>query len=285
VNLQAPAFSVAGLPPDVAAVMAANWRQLERFTREALKLNRAAVLGDTVQLFTKEVTVPSGVYSDARPFSAFSTAAGQSLANNASTVVNYDTLIADTDAAVTTGAAWKCTVPAGKSGLYQVSATASVSSIAAGDVILELLKNGSEVHRFQRVPGTASIIGLTGTHVLKLVAGDFLQVAVFQNSGGARLLEATAVANHVAISCLALDQAAPLSCWPVDLAYTLPASPVEVRVIAVADTNATTPANTGPTSVDWTLVTVGARNLIRVRNVTGLPAGRTFNVTFAAWGA
>lgn len=159
--------------------------------------------GKTGQVWTRWLQqLRDSVRGIGLPYAAYNTAAAQSIPNATSTVINFGTKLTDTDSAVTTGAAWKFTAPGGKSGLYSVSATGTLNAAAAGDVILMLMKNGVEFFRFQRVPGAAHLLGLSGTCVLQLDAGDYVQVFIFQNSGGALSLEATAAANAVTIAAL-----------------------------------------------------------------------------------
>lgn len=115
----------------------------------------------------------------------------QSVPNGPFTVLNYNTKDYDTDNAVTVGAAWKFTVPAGKGGKYHM--TASVNAVGC-PVFTELFfvawLNGGEA-----MVGSAGVGCPSGSgtaRMLGLLAGDFLL-----NPGdtlAANLLQANAAA-------------------------------------------------------------------------------------------
>lgn len=116
----------------------------------------------------------------------------QSIPNGVTTVVNFDSKIYDTDSAVTTGSAWKFTVPAGKGGLYDVKAALQYNLSAPGSgSLLEcyVYKNGGAILHGTTVPwvtGVTQYITNDLTGLLVLAAGDYIDFRAFQNTGVAQ---------------------------------------------------------------------------------------------------
>ncbi len=133
------------------------------------------------------------------------TAAGQSIANVTSTIINFGTVTFDTHGRLTTGAAWKFT--AALAGYYQVTATIlfdATATWAAGEVgDIGLYKTGvfdSELDRKDNFSGaTAQYMLLSGSGVVSLVAGDYIDVRAYQASGATLALFANGAYNHVSI--------------------------------------------------------------------------------------
>lgn len=144
------------------------------------------------------------------PYAEYNTTAGQSIPNNASTVINYATLVTDTDSAVTTGAAWKFTVPTNKGGIYLVAANATLSAPFAGTtpftLVLQLLKNAGEVARLYFNVSTANIGAASfdaaeGSTLVNCVPGDTLTIGIIQSStaGAAIALSTISFENRITI--------------------------------------------------------------------------------------
>jgi hypothetical protein len=124
----------------------------------------------------------------------YRTAAGQSIANNTVTIVDFGTADFDTHSCVTTGAAWKFT--ANDAGYYAVNAAILYSSTAgwadteAG--YIALYKNGSLVCYLHRkdsyTSASAVFMMLSGMTTIQLAASDYVDVRVYQNSGAALAL-------------------------------------------------------------------------------------------------
>jgi len=117
---------------------------------------------------------------------ATSTDATQSIANNTNTLVNFNSEEYDTNSIhnnVTNNS--RLTIPSGYDGYWSVTGKLTFAGNATGARQLRLNKNGSLVANFL-VPitgsGEQSII-LTNT--LNLIATDYLEFVVYQNSGGA----------------------------------------------------------------------------------------------------
>lgn len=141
------------------------------------------------------------------PVSArYKSSSGQSIPNNTSTIVDFATKDWDTDNAVTTGASWKFTCPTGKAGKYLV-AVKTWSATGAGWNLGEtwrngLFKNGS-LFAFVGNPEapTASTARMesVGATVVDLAAGDYIDIRLTQDSGGAVTMAPDATTNHVSI--------------------------------------------------------------------------------------
>lgn len=141
------------------------------------------------------------------PLAVYSSNTAQAMASIAFTVVNFEDVVVDTDTAVTTGAAWKFTIPSGEAGDYMVTAhvALTVTTSRAFHVALSVFKNGSEAARIYQHDGTTSAIAgeitLSGaTLIPNLAAGDYLDIRLFQSTGGAsRNTVATTEKNRVTI--------------------------------------------------------------------------------------
>jgi len=126
----------------------------------------------------------------------YTTNAGQSISSGSITIVNFEDLTNgyDTHGSVTTGASWKFSnqIP----GKHKVSShiTYQAGSFTAGNLLwVGLYKNGAfyEILDLVQVDVTATTeYHLTGSTSIDLVSGDYIDVRVSQNTGGARLLYA-----------------------------------------------------------------------------------------------
>lgn len=179
--------------------------------------------GDTIEIYAAiDITTPSisssttrNIFSIVKRGSAqtistteevsagYTTASANSISSGAQTIIDFGTKEYDTHNAVTTGAAWKFTVPI--AGRYRVSCYVMLDtqSFAVDDkVSLSIFKNGAEVKSLKYNELQASVttyVDAGGTSTLNLVAGDYIDLRVFQNSGGARTLITNAVFNYVNI--------------------------------------------------------------------------------------
>jgi hypothetical protein len=155
----------------------------------------------TADLANGSVTIAK-LGSDEPYVSAKSTAA-QSLTNAAYNTLTYNTEDVDTDAAFNAGTG-VFTVPAGKGGEYEYSASISFSTAGGTAWALSAFKNGStqltEVQN-NMTPGGETTLQIASTE--RLVAGDTLEMKGWQNSGGNKTLCAHAVHNWIRIRRLA----------------------------------------------------------------------------------
>jgi hypothetical protein len=132
----------------------------------------------------------------------YNTSAGQSLPLGTSTTINYSTKEADTDNAVTVGASWVFTCPAGKGGYYSVTASAGFTATGASttDVMLQCFKNAVEIQRGNRLvaPASPNVTYLVLAGLAQLAAGDTLHIQMYTGSA-TETTEAYAATNRVSI--------------------------------------------------------------------------------------
>ena len=142
-------------------------------------------------------------------YAEYTSSAGASISNNASTVVNFGTKVTDTDTAVSTGASWKFTVPTGKGGQYAVTAhvTFAGTSITASATSFQLIarKNGSVVDGGQLLSLTPTVSVAFGVQIATIINcadGDYIDVQVYQSNGGSRALTTSPTDNRICIKRL-----------------------------------------------------------------------------------
>jgi hypothetical protein len=118
---------------------------------------------------------------------AYKSASAQSIANATDTIVTFDAEEFDTDGfhsgSVNTG---RMTIPAGKGGKYLLIGNVIFAANATGQRSINFAKNGSSAGAFQQLAsagsGTSTIFCISG--ILDLVATDYVEISVFQNSTG-----------------------------------------------------------------------------------------------------
>ena len=111
----------------------------------------------------------------------------QSIANATATTLTWDGELFDTSTFhddVTNNS--RITIPTGKDGKYQVTAFASPTGNATGVREITVCKNAGLTSLFDSTLAavSASSIGFGVSGICSLVAGDYLQVQVYQSSGG-----------------------------------------------------------------------------------------------------
>jgi hypothetical protein len=131
----------------------------------------------------------------------------KTIANTTLTIINFDTSVYDPGSAVTTGAAWKYTVPAGQGGIYFVCASVLFQSSANWGkneyCQLKIYINGalfcSIAEMYMQAAGTYNVF-LSGGSIVDLDAADYLDIRCYQNSGDDLLTSADGDCAHVAIA-------------------------------------------------------------------------------------
>jgi hypothetical protein len=156
------------------------------------------------QVSFERLTGPATIASSEVVVAKYASDASQSIASGSDVIVDFEDKIVDTHGAVTTGAAWKFTAPV--SGNYQVSALAVFtggSTFTAGNTLnFIIFKNGSLNSTLGRyiIPTTDTTEkALNGATIMNLNAGDYIQLNLFQNTGGARTLLNNNSYVHVSI--------------------------------------------------------------------------------------
>jgi hypothetical protein len=112
--------------------------------------------------------------------------AAQSIANTTSTTLTFDSEAFDTDAFhsnVTNNS--RITIPAGKAGKYLVSALIVFATNATGIRGVSLMKNGATIANLVQGPsGATNSTYSNGSAVFDLAVADYLEIQVYQSSGG-----------------------------------------------------------------------------------------------------
>ena len=176
-----------------------------------INAERAAGRGQRdIHVSVKPITqnIPMPVIIETQPVAARYTVSGsQVVANSALDIRDFDTKVFDTHNAVTTGAAWKFTAPV--SGIYSVSSLV-IGQCASGEwdesdsVITLLYKNGGSNAYFTKIEGEASpaslvVQSLTGTILIQLEAGDYIDLRIFNDTGVNWSSVASGEQNHISI--------------------------------------------------------------------------------------
>lgn len=122
----------------------------------------------------------------------------QTITTSVSTAIQFNNEQWDTDSIhdnVTNNT--RLTIPTGKGGKWRFSASAEFSANTTGTRSIWFRKNGSNIRFCQQVPAasTGNTTNPLAETVLELAAGDYVEIMVFQDSGGDRTLSASATAT------------------------------------------------------------------------------------------
>lgn len=133
---------------------------------------------------------------------SYNTTAGQSITTATVTIVDFGTKLEDSHGAVTTGGSWKFIAPV--AGEYQVNAGVMIAggnSLPAGNECnLSLLKNGADYKVLKSHYGQAAstaAIPLSGSAKVKLNAGEYFDIRVYQTTGSTSNLITQSRFNYV----------------------------------------------------------------------------------------
>ncbi len=139
-----------------------------------------------------------------KPRASYWTGAGQSVANNTGTIVDYGTLIEDNCGCVTTGSSWKFTVPV--AGLYWIHATIAwdndITWNGGTEIGINIYVNTTEtISTYDRIPlnYTYSRHHSVVSGLIKAVKGDYFSIIVLQNIGTSKSLYPRKENNRVDI--------------------------------------------------------------------------------------
>jgi hypothetical protein len=143
-----------------------------------LKVNSGATAPEWATIVTGPTFTGVGVYKGAN----------QSIANATSTAVSFNSEYFDTDAYhdnATNNS--RLTIPAGKGGKYQINYNVNWDANATGSRQAIVYLNNTTVISLVETDnaGAGRGVGLSGSLIYSLAAADYIQVLVFQNSGGA----------------------------------------------------------------------------------------------------
>ena len=123
-----------------------------------------------------------------QPSFAAKMSAAQSISNDTSTKIAYNSEVYDTDSAYDHSSNYRFTVPSGKAGKYFIGASVRSGSVTdTKKITMNLFVNGSEVsEHYAQVAssngGEQYTIGVFKT--FNLSAGDYIEVFVLHQSGG-----------------------------------------------------------------------------------------------------
>ena len=119
--------------------------------------------------------------------SLFKSGAGtQSIPSATLTVVTFDSEIFDTDGFHSTSTnTSRITIPTGLGGKYRFTLSMLWDGNSSGNRYLQLFKNGSgSKYGADLVSTAAAFIGYNYSFTVSAAAGDYFEMAVFQNTGG-----------------------------------------------------------------------------------------------------
>jgi hypothetical protein len=112
----------------------------------------------------------------------------QTVSNATDTILTFDSEAWDTDGFHSTSSnTSRITIPAGLGGKYLVTMNTSPALSGTGGRYMELYKNGARLINDIGVVGSASqYINVAGTFVVNLVATDYIEMLVYQDSGSSK---------------------------------------------------------------------------------------------------
>ena len=110
----------------------------------------------------------------------------QSISNNTHTSVTFTAEFIDTDgfhSNITNTS--RITIPSGKDGIYRVFGQVTYNADGTGNRRASIAKNGTRFRQTINVASATASSFATAEGIFSLVAGDYVEVQAFQNSGGA----------------------------------------------------------------------------------------------------
>lgn len=127
----------------------------------------------------------------------------QSIANNTDVAVLFDNEGFDTDSFHSTSTnTSRITIPSGKAGYYQFNYNVMWAANSSGLREVMLFKNGGRVQYYTALAISSGSQSEAITMIQSAAVGDYFELYVFQNSGGALNLQGTATAQgSTSFSC------------------------------------------------------------------------------------
>jgi len=131
--------------------------------------------------------------------------AGQTISSSTFTAINLATEAYDTDSIHSTSVNnTRFTIPTGKDGYWLFYATGGFDSLGAGFMQTRFYKNGSSTGPLSASGAASGLSGLTGTsitQIINLAATDYVELVLFQNSGGSEPITASGTEDYVFMGC------------------------------------------------------------------------------------
>jgi hypothetical protein len=121
--------------------------------------------------------------------SKYRTNSANTVATTTTTIIDFEDVIFDKTASVTTGASWKFTAP--ETGIYFVNVTMGVVAgptwVASNELVIYLYKNGAFASAIGGYGAEAAVstnfVYAAGSDAIELSAGDYIDIRIWQNSG------------------------------------------------------------------------------------------------------
>jgi hypothetical protein len=165
-------------------------------------------VGTNGQVLTADSTAATGLkWATAAGGSTFSgcvltNAASQSISGSTITVVTFDTESLDTDGfhstVTNTG---RITIPSGKAGKYLFTAMGQFINNGTGSRALYLYVNGTAKTSTSGIAASSLPTAMTAAFILDLAVADYVDVRVWQSSGGALNLNGNSTDTGVTNFC------------------------------------------------------------------------------------
>ena len=166
-------------------------------------------IGSNAQVLTVDTTV-DGKIKWATPAGGSSTFVGcslyesssQSIPNATYTYRNFNLELFDTDGFHDNSTNnSRITIPSGKAGYYLVAFAQPFATNTTGDRIFHIHKNGTLVSEHGGTPSAVYPV-LEGSQVLNLAVADYLELRVYQASGGSLNYSTTATGGYFSVAFL-----------------------------------------------------------------------------------
>lgn len=162
------------------------------------------LVGDPAAIVFDEVSAGEPKNTGVAP-AIYTMSVAQNFSDGVQTVINFDNVLTDEDALVTTGAGWIYTVP--KDGLYKVTVKYRFNSSASWnpgeEKVSQLFVNGgnvAELNRWKVGDNTQDTKTFRGSVIKSLSKSDTLQVRLTQNSGAVQTLNGSAVLQQIEVT-------------------------------------------------------------------------------------
>jgi hypothetical protein len=144
-------------------------------------------IGSTGQVLTVAAGVPSWATPAGAAFvgAAIYRDVATAISNATWTTITWDTEDYDTDGFwASSPNATRVTIPSGKGGKYLFNFSACFASNASGVRLCKLQKNGTDILFGNWIGASGDFLTINGSGVLNLSASDYIEMQVYQSSGG-----------------------------------------------------------------------------------------------------